>query len=58
MIEMGVEPDRMVALQHRTQRVRHPVGQGHGQPGAEADDFDVTPYRAKPRAALQDEAFL
>ncbi|WP_420325660.1 heme ABC exporter ATP-binding protein CcmA [Mameliella sp.] len=24
----------------------------------EADDFDVTPYRAQPRAALQDEAFL
>ncbi|GGF54369.1 heme exporter protein A [Mameliella alba] len=24
----------------------------------EADDFDVTPYRATPRAALRDEAFL
>ncbi|CAN0589355.1 unnamed protein product, partial [Ectocarpus sp. 12 AP-2014] len=24
----------------------------------EADVFDVAPYRAKPRAAVQDEAFL
>ena len=41
LIEVGVDPDRVIAFEHATQRVGDAVRQGDGEPRTEADDVHV-----------------
>ncbi len=41
VVEVGVQPDRMVLFQHGAQRGRDALRQHHRQPAPDADDLDV-----------------
>jgi hypothetical protein len=54
VIDMDIEPQRVITLQHFTQRLVHSHGEKDRYPAADADDFDVFDGAQPVQDLLQD----